>query len=169
MDIFGGVVNIIHLTRRVVELVEGAKDANEDRARLVNAVFSAGGVITTFQSLAKTTSNKSLLIQINELCAPSGLIPQYEALLEKILQKIVQVNAHKSELLNKVDASLRTIKWTWDKKYVEGVIREVENIQSSLNHVVSSVPTGSCWILTRHSCGMYRFSLARRCWITPIE
>lgn len=136
MDIFGAVVNVAHLTRRIVEIVQGAQDASGDRERLINAVFSASGVIAIFKSLAESSTEEELSNEFQELLSPQGALTQYQALLEKVLQKITVEKQSKRAALNKLEEGWKVMKWSWDKPFVESLLREIGDIKSTLNLVV---------------------------------
>lgn len=137
MDIIGTVVNVAHITRRVVELIQGAHDAPTERKRVVTALFAASGVIETFRVLLESNHDASWKNSIAELFGPQGALTQYRSLLEQILDKASSQSSHKINLLNKLDDGWKTARWSFEKKYVEALVQEIGEIKSSLNFVVS--------------------------------
>jgi hypothetical protein len=145
MDIIGTVVSVAHITRRVVEVIQGAHDAPAERKRLITALFAASGIIETFRVLLESNQEASWKDSIAELFAPQGALTQFSSLLEQILSKVSTQSTHNVSLLNKLDDGWKTARWSFDKKYVNTLVQEIGEIKLSLNFIVSHLRCSSIY------------------------
>lgn len=137
-DFLGAASNIAHITRRVVELVQECRDGPKDRERLVNAVFQASGVVETFRILLQASKDASWESKIREMNGPQGALPRYRDLLQQILDKArPDEKVHTHRLTKKLDEGWKYVTWPYDKRTVEPLVKEVNDIKMDLSLTVS--------------------------------
>lgn len=140
-DVLGTVVNIAHITRRIVEFIQDAREGPADRDRIIVALFSASGVVETFRILYESSGDAPWRDKIAALVGPQGVLIQYQQLLKRILDKALPDIGSKSNLLNTLDRGWRNIKWPFDKKDVNSLLRELEGMKTTMMLTVSLVET----------------------------
>lgn len=137
MDVIGAVTNIAHITRRVIEFVQGCRDGPKDRERLVNAVFQASGVVETFRILHEASKDASWESKIREMSGPQGALTRYRDLLQQIFNKAKPDDrAHSHKFTKKVDESWKRVTWPFGKSTVEPLVKEVNDIKMELSLAV---------------------------------
>ena len=137
MDVLGAILNVAHLTRRTVEVVQGVREASSDRERLIVAIYSASGLIATFEVLSDSCENEAWEATVKEVLGPNGALTQYQALLAQVLRELIGDAEHGSKMTEKMLGGWKAIRWSYDKQRLASVLREIEDIKSSLNSVVS--------------------------------
>lgn len=138
MEPLGAALNIAHLTHRVVQLVQECRDGPKDREMLVNAVFQASGVVETFRILLEASKDASWEPKIREMSGPQGALTRYRDLLQQILDKAMgDDRVHSHRLTRKLDESWKYVKWPYDKRTVEPLVKEVNDIKMDLSLTVS--------------------------------
>jgi hypothetical protein len=147
MDPINAFVNIAQITKTIVDILEGIRNASSERQRLITSIYASSGIIATFKMLRDSPHQIIVDTETEQLYSEQGALVLYHDLLDLMWHKLDYEKGCKSKTVRKFYQALATAKWSWDKHNIDSYIKEIESVKSSLMAVVWS-PSILTWLIT---------------------
>lgn len=117
------IITILDLSRMVLQYVIDAKDAGDDRQRILCEISSVQGFLSVLKDKSdKRQSDESFTKTADLLNLPSGPLQQFKAALERLASKL-----RPAEGLKKFGKALS---WPFEKQEIKDILSTMERLKS---------------------------------------
>lgn len=120
LSITAGIIAVLQFTETVIQYLDDAKGANEDRNRIRSELYGVLGMLYILRNRATDDEPGSLIL--HSLATPNGPIEQFKVTLELLANRLAPSKGWK-----KVGA---VITWPFPKKEVKELLDTLERQKS---------------------------------------
>ena len=125
LSITASIIAILQLTQQVIQYVVDAKDAGDDRNRLLNEITSAHGFLFVLKDKAEKFGirwDDTFYVNMRTLNGPTGPLEQYKLALQRLVAKLMPQKG-----LKKFGQILG---WPFEKKEIMEILDTIERQKS---------------------------------------
>jgi hypothetical protein len=138
MDVFGAIVNALHLTGQIIDYLQAVKDADDERSRLLSEITTLSALLPLLRDRVKDARQ-------------GGGFGISAAVVETGVQgSLKECNSTLEYLANKLKPSqglkgvVRTLKWPFARGGIRDELEKIEKLKSLISLVFQ---TSMMWVI----------------------